>query len=141
MQFFVTDGFVTEDQKEEISSMINFKVKNAKNFVRDKFQDYFLVRIDSLTCYNKQFNIRSATARGKVEMLMLSLVTDKFPTHNTEKFFLKEAEAFIAFLRGQPNSELVFHIEKDIEDEEYQIVEQIFEETLQRLKDALDRFM
>jgi len=70
VHFFVTDGFVSEAQKEEISSMINFKAA----------KDYFIVRVDQITCYNKQFTIRASMARGKVEMLMISLVTDKFPS-------------------------------------------------------------
>jgi len=130
MHFFVTDGFVDETQKEEISSMINVKVST----------NYFLVRMNELSCYNKQFNIRSGTARGKVEMLMLSLVTNKFPTRIAEKFFLKEADAFISFLRSQPYPELVLHLEKDVDDEEFQLVEETYEKTLQHLRDLLDRF-
>jgi hypothetical protein len=130
MQFFVTDGFVTEDQKEEISSMINVKVST----------DYFLVRINPLTCYNFQFNIRSGRARGKVEMLMLTLVTDKFPTRVAEKFFLKESGAFITFLRSQPEAELLFHLEKEFGEEEEEIIAELYEETLHRLKDLLERF-
>ncbi|HME55248.1 MAG TPA: hypothetical protein VKM55_23775 [Candidatus Lokiarchaeia archaeon] len=130
MQFFITDGFVNEAQKEEISSMISVKVST----------DYFLVRMNNLTCYNKQFNIRSANARGKVEMLMISLVTNKFPIQNAEKFFLKEADSFIAFLRGQDDASLLFHLEKDYDEEEQEGLGVVFEETLLRLKTMLERF-
>ena len=128
MQFFVTDGFVSEDQKEEISSMINVKVSN----------DYFLVRINTLTFYNFQFNVRSGSARGKVEMLMLSYINDKFPSRVLEKVFLKEAKSFIAFLRGQSYAELLFHLEKDYKADEERIIETLYDETLQRLKNILE---
>jgi hypothetical protein len=128
--FLVTDGFVSEQMKEEISSMINIKAQ----------KDYFIVRIGDITSYNLQFTIRSGISRGNIEILMLSLVTDEFPSRKAEKYFLKESEPIIAYFQKEPFSELVFHLQNDFSDEEYTIVERIYEGSIERLQGMLNGY-
>jgi hypothetical protein len=128
--FLVTDGFVSEQMKEEISSMINFKTA----------KDYFIVRIGDITSYNLQFTIKSGISRGNIEILMLSLVTDEFPSRKAEKYFLKESEPIIAYFQKEPFSELVFHLQNDFSDEEYTIVERIYEGSIERLQGMLNGY-
>jgi len=54
---------------------------------------------------------------------------------------LIEAEKFIAFMHGENYVELVFHLEREYKPAEFQVVEQIYEKTLQNLKDIIDRFV
>jgi hypothetical protein len=129
--FLVTDGFVNERMKEEISSMINFK--SAK-------EDHFIVRVGSITAYNLQFTIKSSISRGNVEILMLSLVTDSFPSRKAENYFLRESGSIIAYFQKEPFSELVFHLQNDFSDEEYSIVERIYEESIERLQGMLNGY-
>jgi hypothetical protein len=128
--FLVTDGFVSEATKEEISSMINFKTE----------KDYFIVRIGNITSYNLQFTIKSGISRGNVEILMLSLVTDLFPSKKGENYFLKESGSIIAYFQKEPFSELVFHLQNDFSDEEYTIVERIYEASIDRLTVMLNGY-
>jgi hypothetical protein len=130
VHFLVTDGFVNERMKEEISSMINFKAVKA----------YFIVRVDNITSYNLQFTIKSGISRGNVEILMLSLVTDSFPSRKAENYFLKESAAIIAYLQREPFSELVFHLQNNFSDEEYTIVERIYVESIERLQGMLNGY-
>ncbi len=131
--FLVTDGFVSEQIKEEISWMINFK--------NEKDPHYFIVRIDNITSYNLQFTIKSGVSRGNVEILMLSFLTDEFPSRKGEKYFLKESEPVMAYLQKEPFSELVFHLQTDFSDEEYTIVERIYEGSIERLQGMLNGYL
>ncbi|MEX2726378.1 MAG: hypothetical protein Q6353_003940 [Candidatus Sigynarchaeum springense] len=128
--FLVTDGFVSENIKEEISSMLTLKPST----------DYFIVRIGNITTYNLQFTIKSSKSRGNVEILMLSFVTDEFPSKKTEDYFLKESKPILAYFQQEPFSELVFHLQGDFSDEEYTIVERIYEESIQRLQLMLNGY-
>ncbi len=128
--FLVTDGFVSEQMKEEISSLINFQTA----------KDYFIVRIGNITSYNVQFTINSTISRGSVEILMLSFVTDEFPSQKTENYFLKESGPVLAYFQREPFSELVFHLQNDFSDDEYTIVEHIYEESIQRLQGLLNGY-
>lgn len=128
--FLVTDGFVSEKIKEEISSMLNLKPST----------DYFIVRIGNITAYNLQFTIKSSMSRGNEEVLMLSFVTDEFPSKRAEEYFLKESGPIIAYFQREPYSELVFHIQGDFSDDEYTILERIYEESLQRLQVMLSGY-
>ncbi|MBN2149961.1 MAG: hypothetical protein JW839_00815 [Candidatus Lokiarchaeota archaeon] len=128
--FLVTDGFVGEQMKEEISSMINIKAT----------KDYFIFRVGNMTSYNLQFTIKSGISRGNVEILMLSLVTDEFPTKRAEDYFLKESRHIIAYFHNEPFSELVFHLQNDFSDDEYTVVERIYEESIDRLQGMLNGY-
>jgi hypothetical protein len=130
VHFFVTDGFVGEDLKEEISSMLNYNVSSK----------YFIFRVGKFTSYNMQFEIRSALARGKREMLMIALVLDKFPLKKDERFFLKHAKDFIMFLKKSPYCEYMFHLDKNLNDEEFEVISDLFNQTSQRLQEILDAF-
>ena len=129
MHFFVTDGFVSEQKKEEISSFLNFNMST----------DYFILRVDDLTTYNVHFTIRSEVARGKIEMLMLSLVVDNFPSKKMESFFLQEAREFIAFLKAESGAGHLFHLERQRSDEEIEAVGRVYEDSLSRLHQILGR--
>lgn len=129
VHFFITDGFVAEDKKEEISSFLNF---NAS-------KDYFILRIDGLTTYNTHFTIKSRNARGRVEMLMLSLIVDPFPSTKMEAIYLKEALEFVSFLRGEPDAELLFHLDRPRTDEELEQTARVYEGTFERLHAILDK--
>ncbi len=129
--FMVTDGFVSEQMKEEISSTINFKTE----------KNYFIVRFGDITSYNLQFTIKSSISRGNMEILMLSLVTDEFPSKKAEEYFLKESGPILAYFQREPFSELVFHLQGDFTDDEYTIVERIYEESLLRLQCMLNGYL
>jgi hypothetical protein len=128
--FFLTDSFIDETRKEGISSMINFKAS----------KEYFIVRVNALTTYNIQFTLRSSIARGNLESLMLSFVSEKFPSRSTERYFLTESASFIAYMQKETCSEFIFHLDNQFNDEEACIVEKVYDESLRRLKDTLDRF-
>ncbi len=130
VHFIVTDGFVDETVKSEISGMLSLNVST----------DYFIFRVGNMSTYNRHFNLRSMLARGKHEMLMLSLVTDKFPSRKAEAFFLKEAERFVGFIKKEPCADLVFHLDKEFSAEEFEQVEKVYSAIPAFLKDVIERF-
>ncbi|NMC06182.1 MAG: hypothetical protein GYA24_13285 [Candidatus Lokiarchaeota archaeon] len=127
VHFMVTDGFMNERIKEDISSMINFKAP----------KDYFIVRVGGITAYNLEFTIKSGISRGNVEILMLSFVTDAFPSKKVESYFLRESASFIAYLQREPLADLVFHLQDDFSSEEYAVIERIYTASLDRLQAML----
>nr|MDO8118543.1 hypothetical protein [Candidatus Sigynarchaeota archaeon] len=131
VHFIVTDGFVDETLKAEISGMLSLNVST----------DYFLFRVGKSTSYNRQFNLRSMHARGKQEMLMLSLVTEKFPDRKVETFFLKEADRFVSFIKKEPYADMVFHLDKECTAAEFDCVEKVYSAIPAFLKDVIERFI
>ncbi|MHA1792628.1 MAG: hypothetical protein ACTSVI_08290 [Promethearchaeota archaeon] len=132
IHFFISNGFIYEDIKEDISSMLNLSVSNK----------YFMFRINNITSYNVQFDIKSKLARGNIEMLMFSFITDKFPLKKTERFFLKESEECIQYLKNLENIELIFHLERlgsNSDDELADNVENIYESVVQKFTEILNK--
>jgi hypothetical protein len=129
VHFLLTDGFMNENEKEAVSNLLNFNIA----------RDFFIFYAAGVTSYNIQFEINSDQARGKRELLMLSLVTDKFPTRKTELAFSAEAKEVITFLKKEPFAEFVFHLDKDYPEAEFTVVKALFEKTMAHLRALLDR--
>ncbi|MHA1679717.1 MAG: hypothetical protein ACTSUE_01835 [Promethearchaeota archaeon] len=130
--FLVSNGFVSENLKEEISSVLNLNVS----------KDYFIFRIGNITSYNIQFEIKSCHARGNKELLMLSFITDRFPLKKVERYFHDHAKGYIHYLKSNEVIGYIFHLNKtnDMSDDEFKMIEVIYEESLERLRIMLQEY-